>query len=160
MDIIFRNYHSRSSVVRDNENSRTSVKREQILPKLRIGKFAKALEIQRDQRHLFPVPQVAVVVLVCSSSLVTFRTLPQLQYSPNSRPSFRHALVMSTTVFVLLSAFHGFVARTIWKRIVNEALPTKQYSQLEPTLTKLKIKSCMRVAKRWLPPTHTRNRKS
>ena len=59
MSIISRNYHSRLSVVRDDEAIKTSAETEEIWAKIRISSVAKTLEIRRQ---FFPG---FVVVLVC-----------------------------------------------------------------------------------------------
>ena len=48
VSIIFRNYHSRSSVVRDDEAINTLAEREEIWAKIRICRVAKASEIRKQ----------------------------------------------------------------------------------------------------------------
>ena len=64
MSIILGNYHSRSSVVRDDEAITPLAETEEIFGEIRISGVAVIYS-------LFLVPRVAVAVLVCLSSLIT-----------------------------------------------------------------------------------------
>ena len=68
MSIILSNYHSRSSVVRDDEAIKTLAETEEIWAKIRICRVAKTSEIRKQS--VFLAPHIAVAVLVCLSSLL------------------------------------------------------------------------------------------
>ena len=55
-DIILRNYHSRSSVLRVDESNRTLAETEEIWAKLSIGKVGKTLKIWRQFSWFLTLP--------------------------------------------------------------------------------------------------------
>ena len=72
VSIILRNYHSRSSVVRDDEAIQTLAETEDVWAKIRICRVAKTSEIRKQS---FPGSRVAVAILVCWSSLMSTTTM-------------------------------------------------------------------------------------
>ena len=149
MSIILRNYHSRSSVVRDDEAIKTLVETEDIWAKIRICRVAKTSEIRKQSRRV----AVAVAVLVVCLRLLTESLSSTLIHTPECMRVCSQTKVTLVCSLPRLTAVLGsFLARVTHSPILFV------YSLLQTTWNRgLPRRIPKQTAGRWRPQQKDRN---